>query len=518
MKKFIFILFVLIANIAFSQHVVTGTVFDNEDRPMPGVNILIKNTTIGTITDIDGKYSITVPDSLTTLVVSFIGYEIKEVDISGETEAVVKLSLTHERIDECIVTAYGIGKRKGIVKSLKGKVAGIRAARGSDKTSESIKIKGVSPVDKLPAVKIKPKDEDDKRKMWKNNAGILTAAEWNDIVHWDFWIDLMSNDKWKQKQSYWGFYPVDKIDIVIQNKYGNSIPNLNVTLNTYNDEILFRAKTDAKGKAVLFPSLFQAKKYSELCIKITNSDGLNIVKKDIAPTKSTQIITIDENYQSDDYVDIMFVIDATGSMGDEMNYLKTELSDIIDRVHTAREHLQPRIGMVFYRDKTDNYIVRDFEFDKNINNVQKNLNNQFAGGGGDFEEAVDEGLEAAILQKQWKPNASARLLFLILDAPPHHNKQSIAKIQKSCLTAAEKGIKIIPVVASGIDKNTEFLMRFLSIATNGTYTFLTDDSGVGNSHLKPTTGDYQIEKLNDLLVRLILENTSLVSYKKTVTY
>ena len=66
-----------------------------------------------------------------------------------------------------------------------------------------------------------------------------------------------------------------------------------------------------------------------------------------------------------------------------------------------------------------------------------------------------------------------------------------------------KGIKIIPIVASGANKNVEFLMRYFSVATNGTYVFLTDDSGIGNPHIKPTTDDFKVEKLNDLIVRLI---------------
>lgn len=71
---------------------------------------------------------------------------------------------------------------------------------------------------------------------------------------------------------------------------------------------------------------------------------------------------------------------------------------------------------------------------------------------------------------------------------------------------AKKGIKIIPITASGIDKETEFLMRFFAISTNGTYVFITNHSGIGNEHLEPTVGDYEVEFLNDLMVRLINES------------
>ena len=164
-----------------------------------------------------------------------------------------------------------------------------------------------------------------------------------------------------------------------------------------------------------------------------------------------------------------------------------------------------RISLVFYRDKGDDYNVIGFDFETDINKIVKNLSAQSADGGGDFPEAVDDALENGIYQQNWNANSKTKLLFLILDAPPHQEQGNINKMQLSAKKASEKGIKIIPVVASGIDKETEFLMRFIACATNGTYVFLTDDSGVGNSHLEPTVGDYEVEKLNALIIRLILK-------------
>ncbi|HEY0108510.1 MAG TPA: hypothetical protein VGB67_02715, partial [Fibrella sp.] len=57
----------------------------------------------------------------------------------------------------------------------------------------------------------------------------------------------------------------------------------------------------------------------------------------------------------------------------------------------------------------------------------------------------------------------------------------------------------------GIDKETEFLMRMLAIGTQGTYVFITNDSGIGNTHLIPSVGDYQVEYLNELMLRLIVK-------------
>jgi hypothetical protein len=158
---------------------------------------------------------------------------------------------------------------------------------------------------------------------------------------------------------------------------------------------------------------------------------------------------------------------------------------------------------VFYRDIGDQYLVKHSDFTQNIDIAREFISQQEANGGGDYPEAVHTALRTGIEQLQWSAEAKTRIAFLLLDAPPHYEAQIVDEIQHSIKMAAAKGIKIIPITASGIDKETEFLMRFFSITTNGTYVFITDDSGIGNDHLEPSVGDYEVELLNDLLVRLI---------------
>ncbi|MCC6410621.1 MAG: T9SS type A sorting domain-containing protein, partial [Saprospiraceae bacterium] len=97
--------------------------------------------------------------------------------------------------------------------------------------------------------------------------------------------------------------------------------------------------------------------------------------------------------------------------------------------------------------------------------------------------------------------------FLVLDASPHQNPEVIASLQRSIRLAAQKGIRIVPVSASGIAKDTEYLMKFFGMATNGTYVFLTNHSGVGGNHIEPDTDTYTVEAFNMLLVRIISEYT-----------
>ncbi len=334
---------------------------------------------------------------------------------------------------------------------------------------------------------------------------LLTAGEWNDLENWGFWLNLMDS-AWTNEMEMWKFFPINKFKVTLKNKTGEKINNATVTLTDVQGQTLWTAKTDNFGKAELWANIFGGKS-NEFTIKISTEDGL---KKEISKVKladSIHNVVLETKKPKNQYLDLMFVVDATGSMSDELEFLKNEMSYIIETVSKRNNELEIRIGLVFYRDHGDDYLIRDFQFTTDLTTVNKNIAAQSAGGGGDFEEAVDEALDNAINDKKWSDKAAAKLCFLILDAPPHSEQKNIEKMQTVTKEAAENGIKIIPVVASGINKPTEFLMRFLSCSTNGTYVFLTDDSGIGNSHLAPTTGEYEVELLTDLIVRLILKYT-----------
>jgi len=338
-----------------------------------------------------------------------------------------------------------------------------------------------------------------------NQSGTLTAGEWNDLENWDFWSKLMIGNEWKNMQTTWGFSLTQHIPVVLTDNLGKPVNDIKVELQNSAGDAVWAAKTDIFGKAELFSSVF-GETQDQFKLVITMPNGEKIVKSKFTTNKEN-LYKVGQNSEISNKLDIMFVVDATGSMGDEMSFLQTELKDISARISTDAPGLETRTGLVFYRDKGDEYLTRDFDFTSDISSVMANISNQGPGGGGDFPEAVEAGLEVALNGKSWSSDAKARLLFLILDAPPHSDPATLKRIQKSMKQAAEMGVKIIPVVASGIDKPTEFLMRFSAITTNSTYVFLTDDSGVGNSHLVPTVGKYEVEFLNDLMVRLVMKYT-----------
>lgn len=338
-------------------------------------------------------------------------------------------------------------------------------------------------------------------------SGLLTAGEWNDLDNWKFWSGLLNENKYYEKTSYWKFYPKNFVAVQVVDGNNSAIANVPVEL-LKGGTVLFTTKTDNAGFAYCWQSLFA-------------NDDSDIVEADYSlnvngasytePVKFTSLgdeqVNVNVVVSADAKLaaakaDIAFIVDATGSMTDEIRFLISDLNYIIDHASSGN-NIALRTAALFYRDVQDEYITRYDDFSDNVSTTQEFVAKQKAGGGGDYPEAVDYALEAALQKLSWNESARARIAFLILDAPAHHKENVIESLQKSIALFAQNGIKIIPVAASGVDKDTEFMLRFFELATGGTYVFLTNDSGIGNKHIEASVGDYEVEKLADLMVRLI---------------
>ena len=201
-------------------------------------------------------------------------------------------------------------------------------------------------------------------------------------------------------------------------------------------------------------------------------------------------------------LDLGFLVDATGSMGDEMAFLKSELEDIVRRVRSVEPDLDIRLSVVFYRDRGDAFITKALPFTRSADDAVAFISGTTADGGGDYPEDMNSGLEA-MMRQHWSRDAVPQMLFLLADAPPQQYAGQDYTYHEAIQDAAANGIAIYPVAASGVDKPTEFLFRAMAVMTGGKYVFLTDDSGVGNPHEEPDITGYKVEKLNDLMVREI---------------
>lgn len=341
------------------------------------------------------------------------------------------------------------------------------------------------------------------------HAGLLTAGEWNDLHNWNHhWVNMQNDGELDPYQKMYGFTPKYRYTVMLTNEQDFPVVDAPVKLLTAGGELLWEARTDNTGKAELWAGMFDAKEPLGLRVEALVNGRTEDLGNPKAAKDGINRHQIAVECKSPKNVDIVWAVDATGSMGDEIEYLKTELLDVIGRAKARNPALAFRMGTVFYRDKGDDYITKSSGLSENISETVEFIRKQYAGGGGDYPEAVHSALEEAIFNQKWSKDAVTRICFLVLDASPHQDPAVNASLQRSIREAARLGIRIVPVTASGIQKDTEFLMKFFGLATNGSYVFLTDHSGIGGKHLEPTTEEYKVELLNDLLVRLITEYTT----------
>lgn len=336
-------------------------------------------------------------------------------------------------------------------------------------------------------------------------AGMITAGAWNDNDNYSFWLEQFSQGEVNGKfynytlpgQS-WGFNSLKRVKVEVTCGE-NVVAGAEVTATDDNGNTMFRAVTDAAGKAYLFVD------EAEGNITVTSGEGSAISRFD---TENRNISVNLEKFASKlNVIEIMLVVDVTGSMGDEITFLKAELADVIKRIAANDSEATIKLAMLFYRDTEDKvpfdyYDFTDVTAENGMAAQQTALNSQSATGGGDYPEAVDEALNIAV-GKQWSTGATTKIIFHVLDAPAHQGNKYAQKLVTATKTAAEKGIRICPIICSGAMGDTEYTMREAAIYTGGTFILVTDDSGIGGSHHDPDLPNVTVELLNSLMVRLV---------------
>lgn len=496
------------------DRILKGKVTDLAGSPLIGASVHLPESGHATITDLMGKFRIQVPDTLVVLEISYVGFEKKREKVAaGATDLHIQLKeggILSESVvitgkEELELSDMAISEELSLPKSAVPAELRIRGTAShsfarSSAASSSMASPAMAPVTADFAGGSSFFD----REVTKVAAGQLTAGELHDFSKWELWQDIAESDL-EAYQKAWRIYPKQRYAVQLVGEKGKPLVNVKVMLKD-GAQTIWESFTDNTGKAELWANLFEEAQLSNPLSIHAEVDGKSHPFEGVTTFhQGVNMLKVPTYCDLSEAVDIAFMVDATGSMGDEIHYLQAELADVIDKVKDTLPGLSLRTGSIFYRDKGEQYLTRTSPLQSELKPTLDFIKKQSAGGGGDYPEAVEEGLERALKELDWNPKARARLLFMVLDAPPHQDDSTVHKMTQLTQLAAAKGIRIIPVVASGINKSAEYLFRSIALATNGTYVFLTDDSGIGNPHIKPTTDDWEVEKLNDLMVRLVYQ-------------
>lgn len=498
-----------------------ATVVDENDNPTIAASILIVGTTKGTFVKANGVGIISdLEVGMHKIKISYAGYgTIHDTIIieSGKTltknykfppPSVSELKI-RDLVNNAQVLVDGLDMDNQFTGGFGSSGSG---ASGSD-------LSGTYPDPLIAVAAVKSGAYDDRSTLYdpiqpskasskeiEIQAGSLTAGEVNDFRKWDMWADI-AKDELSQHVGTWGIEPTKRYTVQLTSLDNKPVSDAVVNLISQTGETIWSARSDNTGKAELWADAFKAVKDDEsgLSVEIVYK-GKRQIKNNITDFKNgINFIKVNEYCSHSQNVDIVFAMDATGSMGDEIEYLKTELLDIIERLQKAQDDKNLRIGSIFYRDfdYPFNELITTHDLTNDFASVNEFINSQKSIGVNSTPEAVEVALSSAVNEFTWSEDAVARIMFLILDAPPHEDPQTLERFRELTARASAMGIRIIPLTASGIDKSSEYLMRSLALLTNGTYLFLTDDSGIGGSHIKPTTDSYDVEMMNEMIVRII---------------
>lgn len=181
-------------------------------------------------------------------------------------------------------------------------------------------------------------------------------------------------------------------------------------------------------------------------------------------------------------MEIVFVLDTTGSMGGLIDGAKKTIWSIVNDVSSAQPKPEIKIGFVAYRDKGDAYVTQSHDLTGDLDAAFATLQKFDASGGGDTPEHVSAGMHDAVSKIHWTAGGSAekalyQVIFLVGDCPPHTDYDDGLDFKTEADKAAQKGI-FVNTIRCGSDRETEKFWLDIAKRGNGNYFSIAQTGGV----------------------------------------
>jgi len=192
-------------------------------------------------------------------------------------------------------------------------------------------------------------------------------------------------------------------------------------------------------------------------------------------------------------VEVVFVLDTTGSMSGLIRAAKEKIWAIANTLATTKPAPRIRMGLVGYRDRGDEYVTRRTDLTDDLDLVHSKLMAFKTGGGGDGPESVNQALNEAVNLMSWSTDDETyRVIFLVGDCPPHMDYQDDVKYPETCELAARKAI-VVNAIQCGSHRPTQPIWRDIAMRAEGSY-FRVDQSG--SAVVRSTPFDADLAKLS----------------------
>ncbi len=175
-------------------------------------------------------------------------------------------------------------------------------------------------------------------------------------------------------------------------------------------------------------------------------------------------------------IDVVFVLDTTGSMGGLIQAAKEKIWSIATTLASAQSAPEIRMGLVAYRDRGDAYVTKVVDLSSDLDSVYATLMDYQADGGGDGPESVNQALHDAVHKVSWsQQDGTYKVVFLVGDAPPHMDYPDDVKYPVTLSAAKKKGI-VVNAIQSGQVSSTTPAWQQIARMGNGNY-FQVEQSG-----------------------------------------
>ncbi len=334
----------------------------------------------------------------------------------------------------------------------------------------------------------------------------LTAGQVNDNDKFTDYLDYLSNYQGPPAQTI----PVSE-RMFVRVLDGDQHPVAGAQVQLFDgDRAVFDGRTVSDGRVLFLPEAAGATQAQQFRAVITRDQqqAEGTVKAGAADTAFSLAGLKDNGGPVG--LDIVFLLDATGSMGDEIDHIKATIDSIASRITQLPGSSAPRLGLVAFRDQGDEYVTRSWDFTSDVQQFAANLANVQAGGGGDTPESVNAGLHDAIYLPGWTQDGTGgrhlKMIFLVGDAPPHLDYANDYSYPTLLTEAVGAGIKIFPIGASGLEDQGEYIFRQFAQITQGQFVFLTYANGVAGAPGVSTdkhVSDFTVNQLDSLVVNLV---------------
>jgi Mg-chelatase subunit ChlD len=306
--------------------------------------------------------------------------------------------------------------------------------------------------------------------------------------------------------------------LAVKDGAGVGVPDAQVQVRSPDGATLW-ARTDTAGQVWLHPKAFDRASSTlyQVTVSHAGQTAQSLLRRGQKDAVEVQLGATQAPLRA--RLDLVFLIDATGSMADEIHKLKSSLRSIA--ADAARLPSRPDLcfGLVAYRDRSDPFVLRSHDFTDDLGAFQKVLDQLQADGGGDYPEAMSEALHETVHRLGWRGDGATRMVVLLADAPPQLGADRPA-YDEAMLAALGKGIKVFSVGASGLDPQGEFIQRQIAQFTGGRFVFLTYDragepgSGPGRETVHDVK-NYSVATLDRLIGRLIREELAPLSRRRS---